>query len=230
MSRAWMPIYWGDYLKDTRDLTTLQHGAYLLLIAHYWQHEKLPTEDVPLATIAGVSVAVWRKIKEPIAAKFKPDWTHTRVEDELAKADRKIMQRAIAGQKGGQKSAVSRAVAVGKGLAEGQATAQAIAAATAQASAQAIAQANGQAKTKQSDTNHQVSKITSSEYVAAREEPVRSGEENQDNSAGLLASALPTGALARPPDAEPSHKLKHVSELTREDLEAFYASKRQAAA
>ncbi len=67
----WMPIYWGDYLADTRDLSTLQHGAYLLLMAHSWCHSgRLPTDERQLATIAGLSVREWRKIRGPIAAKL----------------------------------------------------------------------------------------------------------------------------------------------------------------
>ena len=62
MGRAWMPLYVGDYLRDTRDLNTLQHGAYLLLIMHYWQHDALPSDDARLAAITGLSVAQWRRV------------------------------------------------------------------------------------------------------------------------------------------------------------------------
>ena len=54
MSRIWMPLYVGDYLRDTRDLSTLQHGAYLLLIMHYYKRRSLPDDEKELARIVAV--------------------------------------------------------------------------------------------------------------------------------------------------------------------------------
>lgn len=36
-SDVWMPIYCGDYLKDTSDLSLAEHGAYFKLMMAYWQ-------------------------------------------------------------------------------------------------------------------------------------------------------------------------------------------------
>lgn len=34
----WMPIYVGDYLKDTPDLSLTEHGAFFKLLMAYWQN------------------------------------------------------------------------------------------------------------------------------------------------------------------------------------------------
>jgi len=122
MSRAWMPMYWGDYLRDTRDLTTLQHGAYLLLIAHYWQHGGLPTNEKQLAAIAGLSAYKWRAICEPIAAKFSDGWTHKRIDLELEKNVRLMNQKVIAGARGGLKSGIARSTLKGLRIKEAAAS------------------------------------------------------------------------------------------------------------
>lgn len=101
----WMPMYWGDYLRDTGHLNAQEHGAYLMLIAHYWCTGKvLPDDDVQLARIARVTRATWKKIKPTMAAFFEVaphvHWGHSRIEREmLAAADRKeaAVNRAKAG-------------------------------------------------------------------------------------------------------------------------------------
>jgi uncharacterized protein YdaU (DUF1376 family) len=34
--KMYQPFFWGDYLRDTGQLTLLEHGAYLRLIGEYW--------------------------------------------------------------------------------------------------------------------------------------------------------------------------------------------------
>lgn len=150
-----MPMYWGDYLRDTRDLTTLQHGAYMLLIAHYWQHERLPTDERQLAAITGLTRANWRIIQAPIAAKFQDGWRHKRIDEELERMERKINQRVIAGQKGGLRSGVARAVRRGQQIKDGE-TKRAL------PSRSSESEATGQAGAQHSRTNHQEERIETS--------------------------------------------------------------------
>lgn len=104
MSPPWMPLYISDYRGDTPHLSAAQHGAYLLLIMHYWQHGRLPHDDEQLARIAAMSHAEWRRAKPVVSAFFK-DWRHARIDAELLKADVKHNRRVQAGKAGGLASA-----------------------------------------------------------------------------------------------------------------------------
>jgi len=126
MSRAWMPLYVGDYLADTKHLTTIEHGAYLLLIMQYWQRGPLPDDDKTLRIITGLSAQQWRRARPKLAALFELEakcdskmlpavsanakqllskcWHHKRLDEELEKAEILRIKRQLAGFKGGNAS------------------------------------------------------------------------------------------------------------------------------
>jgi uncharacterized protein YdaU (DUF1376 family) len=89
MSRPWMPLYVADYLADTRRLTTLEHGVYMLLIMEYWQTGSLPNDDDALARIVGLPTKEWMKARKAVAALFQPEWKHKRIEAELQRSAEK---------------------------------------------------------------------------------------------------------------------------------------------
>lgn len=103
--RTWMPFYVGDYLKDTMHLSTEEHGAYMLLIIHYWIKGGLPAEDKRLASIARLPLEQWLEIRESIAEFFDKGWTHGRIDEEIQKAQEAYEKRANAGRKGGKNKA-----------------------------------------------------------------------------------------------------------------------------
>lgn len=101
-----MPLYVADYLADTGHLSTLEHGAYLLLLMHYWRVGKLPTEDRQLAHVTRSSLRQWQSIRPQIEPFFDAEWTHKRVEKERDNATKKASARADAGARGGAAKAL----------------------------------------------------------------------------------------------------------------------------
>lgn len=108
MSRPWMPLYVADYLADTGHLSAAEHGAYLLLIMHYWANGGLPADDRKLARIARMTDTEWRAARETVAEFFSDSWRHERIDRELANANAAYERRASAGRKGGNAKSVSR--------------------------------------------------------------------------------------------------------------------------
>lgn len=81
-----MPLHLGDYHRDTGHLRALEHGAYMLLMFHYWSTGALPDNDDHLAAIARLSRGEWNKHKATLQAFFKDGWKHGRIDYELEKA------------------------------------------------------------------------------------------------------------------------------------------------
>jgi uncharacterized protein YdaU (DUF1376 family) len=108
MNRPWMPLYVGDYLGDTGHLTTAQHGAYLLLMMHYWRKGELPDDDRQLSKITKLPLKTWCEYRVTLQDFFYEGWKHKRIDAELEKMMRVSAKRAIAGQKGGIGSALAR--------------------------------------------------------------------------------------------------------------------------
>jgi uncharacterized protein YdaU (DUF1376 family) len=101
-----MPLYVGDYLRDTQRLTTLQHGAYLLLLMDYWATQNpIPDDDAQLAAIVRQPLRSWRKIRPAIERFFTiadGRWTHKRVEMEIQKVIASRAMRVTSGRLGAE--------------------------------------------------------------------------------------------------------------------------------
>jgi uncharacterized protein YdaU (DUF1376 family) len=214
MGRAWMPLYVGDYLRDTRDLNTLQHGAYLLLIMHYWQHDVLPADDARLAAIAGLPVAQWRRIREPVQAKFSEGWRHKRIEAELAKLDRVVMQRRLAGRNGGIKSGIARAVAQGEAIIRAQAQGK-----RALHRNPSEPEARAQAERRQPRTNHNHRFISSSSSSSSSSSENRVAPEQSVIPAGP-PEHIDKGGASNEREGFPG---KPANQWSRQELDALFA-------
>jgi uncharacterized protein YdaU (DUF1376 family) len=102
-----MPLYVSDYLADTSHLSTVEHGAYLLLIMTYWQRaEALPDDDKKLARIARMTPTEWSEARAEIADLFdiaEGSWRHSRIEQELGRARAKLEAARNAGKASAQR-------------------------------------------------------------------------------------------------------------------------------
>lgn len=108
MSLPRMSLHIGDYRKDTAHLDAALHGAYLLLIMHYWATGGLPDDDAQLCRITCMTPVAWRKARPVVQAFFRDGWKHKRIEEEIAVANAKYERRAAAGRRGGEAKAAGK--------------------------------------------------------------------------------------------------------------------------
>lgn len=115
-SPQYMPLYVGDYLADAAHISTLSHGAYLLLIMNYWQRGKaLPANDRVLAGIAKLTPEQWADVKLDLADFFQEIdgcWRHKRIEQELETAKGKVAKASAAGKASAEARSNARSTVV----------------------------------------------------------------------------------------------------------------------
>jgi len=99
-----MPVFVGDYLRDTIDLSLEENGAYSRLLFTMWSRGgRLLNDPARLARIAGCELADWQRLW-PILARFFTiegnDITQKRLTKELEKARAQKLSAAENGRRG----------------------------------------------------------------------------------------------------------------------------------
>lgn len=103
----YMQLYVADYLADTSHLTTVEHGAYLLLMFNYWQRgHSFKAKDEQslnkrLATVARMSNEEWTEVSETLQEFFNvsaTEWRHERIERDLEAVYEKSSKASAAGK------------------------------------------------------------------------------------------------------------------------------------
>lgn len=83
----WMPIFIGDYLRDTSELTGPEHGAYFLLLMHYWQKRGEIGNDVErLALVCRSEAKTCRFVLERFFTLKDGNYKNKRADEELLAA------------------------------------------------------------------------------------------------------------------------------------------------
>ena len=93
MSFAYMPIFTGDYLRDTRHLSPLRHGVYLLALMHCWDSKgPMPLDEQEAAGICNCrssdEIEALRYILGRYFIKMDDGHYNKRMSEEVAKTER----------------------------------------------------------------------------------------------------------------------------------------------
>lgn len=107
MSFAYLQLYTGDYLRDTRALTPLDHGVYLLLLMHCWDTKgPAPLDEQDCAGIANCRSATeiesLRKVLRKFFVQMDDGWYNGRMQAEIERAENISRARSDAGKAGYQ--------------------------------------------------------------------------------------------------------------------------------
>ena len=93
-----MPLYIGDYHRDTISLSLAQHGAYLLAMMAYWTKGESLEED----ELRGICGLEFKRVSR-FFVWCDGRWHHKRIDAELGDAREKIKRSKDASLKGVEK-------------------------------------------------------------------------------------------------------------------------------
>lgn len=152
---TWMPVYVGEYLADTTNLNTEQHGAYWLMLMAAWKRGgALPNDDGQLASITKLSAGRWKAHRGVLVELFTEvdgKLVHKRVTQERQKAQAISEKKAEAGAEGAAARWEIDSERVADALADAMPHAMADAMANATTGATLFAIAGGMANASQTD-------------------------------------------------------------------------------
>ena len=116
-ARPWFALNPGDYLRDTQALSLEEHGAYIRLLCHAWNHDgEIPKDARRLGNILGVHTNKAKTLWGFVCGfwyETPTGFRQNRMDRELAYAAEISAKRAEAGKRGGQASAEAKAQASG---------------------------------------------------------------------------------------------------------------------
>jgi uncharacterized protein YdaU (DUF1376 family) len=99
----WMPIYIGDYLRDTEELSDKEHGAYLLLLMHYWlKRGEIGCDIDRLARVAKTDSITARFILGSYFTLIDGNYKNKRADVEMRNANSRRLAATENGKKGGR--------------------------------------------------------------------------------------------------------------------------------
>lgn len=106
----YMPLYVADYLADTTHLTTLEHGAYCLLLMSMWRAGgSLPNDSAKMAKFARMTAAQWARVEASVMSFFTLEdgvFTQSRLTREIDRHANVVRQRRESGSRGGKAKAL----------------------------------------------------------------------------------------------------------------------------
>lgn len=110
MSFAYLPLYTGDYLRDTRHLTPLRHGIYLLALMHCWDSKgPMPLDEQECSGVCNCRSAdeidALRYILNRYFIRMEDGHYNARMQREVERSEAISGVRSDAGKKGYQAKA-----------------------------------------------------------------------------------------------------------------------------